>query len=116
MKSIATALFVLGIGLAHAAYAEPTKQNAMMLAQAHDRCMTTYAVRESKTTATDAEIFSLANAGCKDLEEQLYTAIKKEYPSSQSEELIPMLQSQAESNFTKLLLKIRNDRSRRAGN
>lgn len=98
------------------AFAQPTQANAMMLAQAHDRCMTSYAVRMTKTEATDEQIFSGATEGCKELQGQFHAAVVKEYPAAQADELITMLNAQAKPNFLNMLRKIRSDRLLRSGN
>lgn len=88
----------------------------MMLAQANDRCMTTYAVRLTRTDATDEAIFASAVEGCAELKSQLYAALDKEYPAAQASELKGQLDAAARPNFLNLLQKIRNDRAQRAGN
>lgn len=97
MRLFLAAGFALGAALAsHSALAQSEQANAMMLAQANDRCMTTYAFRMTGTDATDEAIFASATAGCKALKSQL--------------------EAQAKPNFLNLLQKIRADRARRAGN
>jgi hypothetical protein len=88
----------------------------MMLAQANDRCMTTYAVRMTKTDATDDAIFAAATEGCKELRAQLFGAIDKEYPADQASGLKSQLDAAEKPNFIKLLQKIRADRLQRGGN
>ena len=88
----------------------------MLLAQANDRCMTTYAVRMTKTDATDDTIFASAVEGCKELQSQLYAAIDGEYPAPQATELKGQLDARAKPDFLALLQKIRTDRAQRAGN
>ena len=97
------------------AVAQSAQPNAMMLAQANDRCMTTYAVRMTKTEATDEAIFASAVEGCKDLKGQLYAALDKEYAAAQASELKAQLDTQAKPNFLNLLKKIRTDRAQRVG-
>ena len=109
-------MLVLGIVAAQRVAAQAAPPNAMVLAQAQDRCMTTYAVRMTKTDATDEEIYSGATEGCKDLQGQLHAAIAKEYSADQAKELIATLEAQAKPNFLQLLQKIRADRQIRAAN
>lgn len=117
MRPFLAAGFALGAALAsHSALAQSGQANAMMLAQANDRCMTTYAVRMTGTDATDEAIFASATEGCKALKSQLYSAIDAEYPAAQAGELKGQLEAQAKPNFLNLLQKIRADRARRAGN
>jgi hypothetical protein len=95
----------------------PSNQpSAMLLAQAHDRCMTTYAVRLTKTTAPDDAIYAEAVAGCKAVKDQLATGIAREYPAAQAAELTAMLEAQAKPNFLALVQRIRTDRLGRPGN
>jgi hypothetical protein len=96
--------------------AQTAEPNAMLLAQALDRCMTTYAVRLTKTDAADGLIFSEAVAGCKRVKDQLGFAIAKEYKADQAKELTSMLDAQAKPNFMKLLQRIRTDRLSRTAN
>ncbi|AQA00519.1 hypothetical protein BWQ93_20185 [Sphingopyxis sp. QXT-31] len=102
--------------VAGAVHAQPAQANAMMLAQANDRCMTTYAVRMTKTDVADDAIFAAATEGCKDLKSQLFGAIDKEYPVDQASGLKSQLDTAEKPNFMKLLQKIRTDRQRRGGN
>lgn len=115
-KLLYPVVLCIGISVPYFAVAETPRQSAMILAQAHDRCMTTYAVRESKTDASDENIFLLATEGCQNLEEELHAAIRNEYPADQADQLIPMLKNQAQPNFYKMLGKIRADRQRRTEN
>ena len=96
--------------------AQPPQPGAMMLAQAYDRCMATYAVRLTRTAATDDAIFAEAVAGCKAAKDQLVTSIAGEYTPAQAAELTATLEAQARPNFLTLLQRIRTDRLGRAGN
>ncbi|MFC7536148.1 hypothetical protein ACFQPG_02050 [Sphingomonas sp. GCM10030256] len=96
--------------------AQTAQPSAMMLAQAHDRCMTTYAVRLTNTAATDQSIFADATAGCKELKDQLGAAIARDYTPAQATELNAMLEAQAKPNFDKLLQRIRADRAAKPAN
>lgn len=96
--------------------APPAQPSAMALAQAHDRCMTTYAVRLTKTSAADEAIYAEAIAGCKTLKDRLSAGIAREYTPAQAAELTGTLETQAKPNFLALLRRIRTDRLNRAGN
>lgn len=115
MRVILLIGLTLGAVLAPSAFAQPAPANAMMLAQANDRCMTTYAVRLTRTDASDDAIFASAMEGCAALKGQLYIAIDKEYPAAQASELKGQLDAAAKPNFLNLLQKIRSDRAQRAG-
>lgn len=115
-KRIMIAGLVVGATvMAGTTHAQPSQANAMMLAQANDRCMTTYAVRMTKTDAADDAIFAAATEGCKDLKSQLFSAIDKEYPADQASSLKSQLDAAEKPNFIKLLQKIRTDRLSAAG-
>ena len=75
--------------------AEAAQPTAMVLAQAHDRCMVGYAVRLTKTSANDEAIYSAAVAGCKALHEQLGAAVAREYAPEQAAQLTTALDAQA---------------------
>lgn len=116
-KRIFIAVLVVCVTLgAGTTQAQPAPANAMMLAQANDRCMTTYAVRMTKTEAADDAIFAAATEGCKELKAQLFGAIDKEYPADQASDLKSQLGAAEKPNFIKLLQKIRIDRLQRGGN
>jgi Na+-translocating ferredoxin:NAD+ oxidoreductase RnfC subunit len=110
------AISVLGLFAAQPAAASEAQPNVMILAQAQDRCMTTYAVRLTRTEAADEEIFAQANEGCRQLTDQLHAAIAREYPADQARELVAALQANARPNFLTMLQRIRADRQRRSGN
>jgi hypothetical protein len=115
-RILATGLFLGATLLSGAVHAQPAQANAMMLAQANDRCMTTYAVRVTKTDVADDAIFVAATEGCKDLKAQLFGAIDKAYPADQANGLKSQLDAAEKPNFMKLLQKIRTDRLQRGGN
>ncbi len=117
MRMRLLSMFALSVALvSQLALAQPPQANVMTIAQANDRCMTTYAVRMTKTDATDEVIFASATEGCKNLNEQLYAAIDREYPAAQANELKSQLGAQAKPNFMNLLQKIRSDRAKRGSN
>lgn len=113
---IPLAISVLGLLAAQPAAASDAQPNVMILAQAQDRCMATYAVRLTRTEAADEEIFSQATEGCRQLADQLHAAIAREYPADQARELVATLQANARPNFLAILQRIRADRQRRSGN
>ncbi len=115
-RILATGLLLGATLPSGAVHAQTAQANAMMLAQANDRCMTTYAVRMTKTDAADDAIFAAATEGCKDLKSQLFSAIDKEYPADQANGLKSQLDAAEKPNFIKLLQKIRTDRLQRGGN
>jgi hypothetical protein len=117
VSRILTTGLLLGTTLLSATvHAQPAQANAMTLAQANDRCMTTYAVRMTKTDVADDTIFAAATEGCKELKAQLFGAIDKEYPADQARGLKSQLDAAEKPNFIKLLQKIRTDRLQRGGN
>jgi len=89
--------------------------DAATLAQAVDRCMATYAVRLTRTEATEEAIFAAASQGCRALTEQLNTAIARDYPAEQAREAIATIAASARPNFMQMLQRIRADRQRREG-
>ena len=105
--------FIAAVALA-AQSGQPAQPGAMVLAQAHDRCMTTYAVRLTKTPATDEAIYAEATAGCQALKDKMSASIAREFTPSRAAELTTLLESQAKPNFLTLLQRIRADRLGRA--
>lgn len=95
--------------------AEVAPPNAMMLGQAHDRCMVSYAVRLTKTSASDEVIYTEAVSGCRGLHEQLGAAIARDYAPEQAVQLTTRLEAQAKPNFLALLRRIRTNRLSKAG-
>ena len=112
MKLATTALVLVS---AQQAAAQDPQPNAMILAQALDRCMVTHAVRLTRTSASDADIFAQARQSCQPLNDQLRTAINAELPPADSAEMLRSIDQQAEPNFMTLLSRIRTDRARREG-
>ena len=106
---------LIAAGLAAGQPAAAPQAGAMMMAQANDRCLTTYAVRLTRTTATDEEIYVQATAGCKAVRDQLAIAIAADYPPADAARLNAMLDTQSKPTFLKLLARIRADRLLRAG-
>ncbi|HVJ02184.1 MAG TPA: hypothetical protein VM662_08380 [Sphingomonas sp.] len=89
--------------------------NIQIIAQALDRCMATYAVRLTRTAASDDDIYGQATTSCKSLRDQLTAAIRAQVPSAQATSLLGSLDAQAKPNFMAMLAKIRSDRAARAG-
>jgi hypothetical protein len=113
MKLAAAAVAVL-IGVQPAAAQDP-QPNAMILAQALDRCMVTHAVRLTRTPTSDPDIFAQARQSCQPLNDRLRTAINAELPPADAAEMLRSIDQQAEPNFMALLARIRTDRARREG-
>ena len=113
IKLSATALFLLFA--AQQAAAQDPQPNAMVLAQALDRCMATQAVRLTRTSATDAEIFAQARQSCLALNDQFRAAVNAQLPSADAAEMLRSIDQQAEPNFLAMLSRIRSDRARREG-
>lgn len=108
----------IGFCLVLASFAQPSvaqtpRPSVMVLAQAHDRCMTIVAVRESKVNADDEVIYEHAKAACEESKGGLFEAIRAERPSEQAEGLIDELEAQAKPNFLNMLRRIRADRQSR---
>ncbi len=109
------AIPLLALAWAVPSVAQDPSPDVMMLAQAHDRCMTTVAVRESHNEADDSVIFDHAVAACADLDAQLQAAIRSSFNAQQSAELIAMMDEQARTNFMQMLVQIRAGRNARGG-
>jgi len=90
-------------------------QDVGVVAQAYDRCMTTYAVRLTRTAAIDSDIYAEATRSCASLKDQLRAAVIAQLPAAQSSEILRAIDSQGESNFMAMLARIRSDRARREG-
>ena len=86
----------------------------MMIAQAQDRCMATYAVRLSKESQDDEAIYEAAKTNCADLDAKLQDAIDRELPAATAQEMKSRMAEQAKPSFLAMLAKIRADRSLRA--
>jgi hypothetical protein len=113
MKSSALALVLLFVSQ-HAA-AQDSQPSAMVLAQALDRCMATQAVRLTRTTATDPEIFARARQSCLALNDQFRAAVNAQLPPADAAAMLRSVDEQAEPNFLTMLSRIRSDRARREG-
>ena len=111
MRLPRASLAVLASALAASAAAQQVTPETMLLAQAHDRCMTTQAVRLTRTAAADEAIFASAQAGCRGLRDQLTAAIARDLPAGQASELTAMLDARTGPEFTALLARIRAGRA-----
>ena len=90
-------------------------QDLGVLAHAYDRCMTTFAVRLTRTAAADADIYAEASRSCASLKNHLRAAVVAQLPAAQSSEMIRAIDSQGETSFMAMLARIRSDRARREG-
>ena len=95
------------------AMAQQPEPDFRIVAQAYDRCMTTYAVRLTRTAATDDEIFDQASQSCLPLEDRLRAAISVQLPPAQAGEILQAIDAQGEPNFRAMLDRIRSGRARR---
>ena len=95
------------------AAAQQPQASVPILAQAYDRCMTTFAVRLTKTAATDEEIFGEAIRSCLPLKTQLTGAILAQLPAAEANKIVQVIDAQAKPSFVSMLAKIRADRAAR---
>lgn len=95
------------------ASAQDTQASAMVLAQAHDRCMRAVAVLESHSETDDGLIYEYAVEACRELDERFHAALRTEYPADQANEIVSMLKAQAKPNFLSMLGRIRANRAAR---
>ncbi len=112
MKKKIIAVVILGV-VAQSALAQATQSDVSTLAQALDRCMTTYAVRLTKTETVDEAIYLAAVDGCKQIEVDLTTAVRRDVPATQGEAALTQWKEQSKPNFMSLLQRIRSDRAAR---
>jgi len=108
MHVLLAAISLAGAQAASTAQAEPSAQ---IVAQALDRCMATYAVRLTKTDASDEAIFTEATTSCLPLNVRLRAAINAQLPPPQAAGVIRSFDAQAKPNFMTMLAKIRSDRA-----
>lgn len=85
----------------------------MILAQAQDRCMTTHAVRQTRTSTDDRAIYEFARTECEGLQQQLDASIDLELPAEQAKAVKEQMRAQSKPNFLSLVAKIRSDRAER---
>ena len=115
MRMKLSALAFVLLCAAQQAAAQDPQPNAMVLAQALDRCMATQAVRLTRTAAADAEIYAQARQTCLALNDQFRAAVSAQLPSADAAEMLRSIDQQAEPNFLAMLSRIRGDRARREG-
>jgi hypothetical protein len=113
MKWIKPTVLALILAVAAPATAQEAQPDFRIVAQAYDRCMATYAVRLTRTAASDGEIFSQASQGCLALKDRLRAAINAQLPPAQAGEILQAIDAQGEPNFMAMLRRIRSDRARR---
>jgi hypothetical protein len=114
MKATFGAIAVLGV-FALPASAQQAQPDLSTLAQALDRCIASYAVRLTKTDMADEAIYKSAVEGCKPIELDLKTAVRRDIAAPQAEAAIQQWDAQARPNFMSLLQRIRTDRVARGG-
>ncbi|HEY0043113.1 MAG TPA: hypothetical protein VGB62_01065 [Allosphingosinicella sp.] len=106
-------LCTLALGVQPVA-AQGREASAELLAGALDRCMVTYAVRLTKTEASDETIYAEADKGCRAVRDRLIAKIGQDYPADMAAEAAKAIEAQARPNFISLLARIRSDRAGRA--
>lgn len=114
MKNLKALLGLLAAIAAQPSTAQPTQPDASTLAQAFDRCMATYAVRMTRTDASDDAIFAAATEGCKQIDTELTKTVRRDFPPAEAEAAIKQWSAQAKPNFMNLLSRIRADRAAQA--
>ena len=112
---IKQAALALIVSVAAPATAQQTDPDFRIIAQAYDRCMATFAVRLTRTSATDDAIFSQASQACLPLKDRLRAAINTQLPRAEAGEILLAIEAQGEPNFRRMLDRIRSDRARRDG-
>ena len=95
-------------------FAQQSPPSAMTMAQAQDRCMTTYAVRLSRDSQDDEAIYEAAKGNCAELDAKLIEAIDRELPAETAQQIKAQMAEQARPNFMVMIAKIRADRVSRA--
>ncbi|RDV05983.1 hypothetical protein DXH95_00565 [Sphingorhabdus pulchriflava] len=113
MKAALTVAFCVVLGSFQVLNAQATQPDVPTLAQALDRCMATYAVKLTKTDATDEAIYTAATEGCKQIETDLVAAVRQDVPANQADAALQQWSAQAKPNFMSLLQRIRTDRAAR---
>jgi hypothetical protein len=103
-------IFVLTLAVQGA----PVADDPQLLAQAQDRCMTTYAVRQAGSGRADDAIYTEAEGGCASLNAQLFAALAVKLPPADAAAITKELRDTAKPRFVALLARIRADRAARA--
>lgn len=115
MRKIRLVAVAVLAGMAVApAPAQRGQPDAQIVAQAHDRCMVTHAVRLTRTAASDDDIYTQAVQSCLPLQEQLRAAVSAQLLGPLAGEILRAIDAQSRPNFFALIARIRNDRARRA--
>lgn len=107
-------LFVVTCAIgAQALAAKDAQPDARIIAQTYDRCMATYAVRLTKTSASDDAIYAEAAKSCLPLKEKLTEAIRRQVSQQEAEMLLASMDASEKPNFVNMLDRIRSDRAKR---
>ncbi|WP_081570425.1 hypothetical protein [Sphingobium herbicidovorans] len=95
------------------ASAQEAQPNIQIIAQAYDRCMATYAVRLTRTTAPDEAIYAEATKSCSPLKDKLVEAIRQQVSPPEADKVLASMDASAKPNFLNMLNRIRSDRAQR---
>lgn len=109
-----SSIVMLGVSVAQPVTAQQVQPGAQILAQALDRCMTTFAVRLMKTNATDEAIYAEATKSCAPLNARFVTAVHAELAPQDAAQLLAEVDAARRPNFYTMLGRIRSDRAKRA--
>ena len=95
------------------ASAQETQPSIQIVAQAYDRCMATYAVRLTRTTAPDEAIYAEATKSCSPLKDKLVEVIHQHVSPPEAAKVLASMDASAKPNFLNMLNRIRRDRAER---
>jgi len=95
------------------ASAQEAQPNIQIIAQAYDRCMATYAVRLTRTTAPDETIYAEATKSCSPLKDKLVETICQQVSPPEAAKVLASMDASAKPNFLNMLNRIRSDRAKR---
>lgn len=95
--------------------ARTPEPSLMLLAEAHDRCLVTYAVRLAGSGEEDEQIYAAASQGCSEIKARRDGAVRTELPPEHVDDLLRELEAAEKPNFMRVLKQIRADRAARAG-
>ncbi|VWX54699.1 hypothetical protein [Novosphingobium sp. 9U] len=109
-----SAIVAAGLALAQPASAQQVQPSAAILGQALDRCMVTFAVRLTKTPASDDAIYDEATRSCAPLDARFRAAAGAELEPKEGAQLLKEMDAARRPNFINLLARIRSDRAKRA--
>jgi hypothetical protein len=107
------AIAVISLVAVQQATAQQPQPSVEILAGAYDQCMTTSAVRLTRTSATDQDIYVRSTESCLPLKGRLRLAINAQLPAAQAADVLRAIDAQAEPNFMAMVARIRSDRARR---